>query len=84
MIAGVSQIPRLFSLSSLPPAIPTASITSGFHVQAKSVEHGNAVVQTPTSGLILTPAGPSAVITEGTPYSGRFPRPNVLATPVLG
>ena len=83
-MAGVSHSARLFSFNSSPPARPTASKTSGFHVHASSVEHGNAVVYIPTSGAIRTPAGPSAVMTEGIPYSGIFPIPKVFATPVFG
>ena len=74
----------LFSFTSSPAAKPTASTISGSQVEAISVEQGKAVVFTPHSGRIRRPAGPSAVITDGTPYSGRFPNPKVLATPVLG
>ena len=56
-MAGVSHSARLFSFNSSPPARPTASKTSGFHVHASSVEHGNAVVHIPTSGAMRTPAG---------------------------
>ena len=45
---------------------------------------GQAVVQTPTSGWTRRPAGPSAVVRFGTPYSGRLPSPKVLDTPTLG
>ena len=53
-------------------------------MHARSVAHGHAVVQTPHSGKIRSPAGPSAVIKFGIPHSGRLPKPNVFATPVFG
>ena len=83
-MAGVSQIPKLFSFTSSAPACPIRSASSVSHVDARSVAQGQAVVVTPHSGLILKPAGPSAVITFGIPYPGRFPIPKVLATPVFG
>ena len=83
-MAGVSHTPRLFSFISIAPAAPTRSTSCGFQVQASRVAQGQAVVYTPISGWIRTPAGPSAVITLGTPYSGRFPMPKVFATPVFG
>ena len=43
-IAGVSQIPILFSFTSLAPAAPISSTRSGFQVQASIVAQGQAVV----------------------------------------
>ena len=82
--AGVSQMLILFSFTSSAPALPTFSTSSSSQALARSVAHGHAVVFTPHFGRMRSPAGPSAVITFGTPYSGRFPIPNVLAQPVFG
>lgn len=80
-IAGASHTPRLFSRSSAPPAAPTSSMSSMFHVHARSVAQGHAVVGTPVEALRRRPAGPSAVGTGGT--LRRFMPPNapVLQTP---
>ena len=74
----------LFSFSSIPPARPTSYKRSVFQVDARSVAQGNAVVATPQSGMMRTPAGPSSVMKFGMPAAGTFPKPQVLATPVLG
>ena len=83
-IAGASQTEMLFSFTSRAAARPTSFTSFGFQVEASIVAQGHAVVYTPHSGAMRSPAGPSAVITFGTPYSGRLPNPNVLATPVFG
>ena len=57
----------LFSLTSAPPASPTRSTSSAFHEHASCVAQGHAVVYTLHSGAMRRPAGPSAVITLGTP-----------------
>ena len=48
-------------------------IRDRFQVEASSVAHGHAVVQTSHCGVMRRPAGPSAVMMFGTPYSGRLP-----------
>ena len=53
-------------------------------MDASSVAHGHAVVLTPHCGSIRNPAGPSAVVMVGMAYSGIFPIPKVLDTPVFG
>ena len=73
LTAGVSHTAILFSFTSSAPAVPTCSIRAGFQVEASSVAHGHAVVQTSHCGVMRRPAGPSAVMMFGTPYSGRLP-----------
>ena len=75
---------KLFSFTSIAAARPTSLTNCGFQVAASIVAQGHAVVYTLHSGAIRSPAGPSAVITFGTPYFARFPNPNVFATPRFG
>ena len=82
--AGVSQMLRLFSFTSRAPARPMASTISGFQEAARAVATGKAVVFTSQSLWILTPAGPSTVITDGMPRRLTLPMPQVLATPWFG
>ena len=83
-MAGVSHTPTLFSFTSSAPALPTPKTVSGSQVQASSVAHGKAVVVTPVQGWKRSPAGPSAVITDGMPSLKFLPKPKVLAGPILG
>ncbi len=56
LTAGVSHTAILFSFTSSAPAVPTCSIRAGFQVEASSVAHGHAVVQTSHCGVMRRPA----------------------------
>ena len=44
------QTAQVYALISAPPAAPTAVTNSGFHVAARAVPQGHAVVLTPQTG----------------------------------
>ena len=64
---GASHTPMPFSFTSSAAAAPIRSAVPSFQVQAISVAQGNAVVVTPHSFRMRSPAGPSAVMTFGIP-----------------